>query len=45
MCENGKDGCCKKERNVKPGDCSPEQIQECPGSEGGHPCTSNKKAS
>jgi len=45
MCEKGKQGGCQEGRKVKPGDCSPEQIRECHGSEGDHPCTSKKKTS
>ena len=36
---------CQKPENLKgkPEDCSPEQINECHGPDGHHPCTSNKK--
>ena len=43
MCEKGKESECKKGLKVKAGDCSPEQIRECHGSEGDHPCASEEK--
>jgi len=45
MCEKGKESECKKGLKVKAGDCSPEQIRECHGSEGDHPCESDKDTS
>ncbi len=41
MC--GKGRCCcsdqPKARRVKPAECTPEQIRECHGDTGAHPCT------
>jgi len=41
MCKNEAQGGCRKGRDVKPGDCTPEQIQECHGDQGCHPCETN----
>lgn len=45
MCEKEAKSECRKGRGVKPADCTPEQIRECHGSEGEHPCTSEEEAS
>ena len=42
-CERNK-GKCKKDRRVKPGECSPEQIHECQGTDGTHPCVFDEGA-
>ena len=36
---------CKKDPKVRPSECSPEQIRECHGAEGDHPCESDKDTS
>lgn len=38
MCQKKK--CCEKPENLrgKPGECSPEQIKACHGTEKEHPC-------
>jgi len=33
---------CEEDRRVKPGECSLEQIRECHGTEGTHPCASDE---
>lgn len=35
--------CCRKPENLKdkPATCTPEQIRQCHGDEGQHPCTSD----
>jgi hypothetical protein len=39
MCDDEKDKCEKPEKLAgKPGECSPEQIQECHGETEQHPC-------
>lgn len=39
-----KKGCMKKDKLKKtPEECSPEQIRECHGDEGNHPCIEEKK--
>ena len=43
-CEKSQDK-CQKGREVKPSECSPEQIRECHGAEGAHPCGSDKDTS
>lgn len=43
-CEKNQDK-CKKDPKVKPSECSPEQIRECHGTEGEHPCGPNKDIS
>lgn len=43
MCKKEEHSGCRKGHDVNPGDCSPKRIQECHGSEGNHPCTSEEK--
>jgi hypothetical protein len=42
MCKKEKADGCPRERIVRPGDCSPKQIQECHGSGKAHPCSQKK---
>lgn len=43
MCGSSKK--CQKPENLKgePGDCSPEQVRECHGTEKCHPCNDKEK--
>jgi hypothetical protein len=41
MHEDPKHSGCRRGLNVKPGDCSAEQIKECHGTEPCHPCTTD----
>ncbi len=45
MCCEKNEEKCKKDLKVKPSECSPEQIRECHGAEGDHPCESDKDTS
>jgi hypothetical protein len=38
MCKKEGQGGCRKGHDVKPGDCTPERIQECHGDQPCHPC-------
>ncbi len=39
--------CCEQPQKLrgKPGECTPEQIEECHGEGKGHPCQEEKKQS
>jgi len=41
MCKKEEQAGCRKGYDVKPGDCTPEQIQECHGDQPCHPCGTN----
>jgi len=41
VCKKEGQGECRKGHDVKPADCSPEQIKECHGDQGCHPCETN----
>lgn len=43
MCGDKGSGCQKaKDVNTRPGDCSPEQIEECHGDAQRHPCVATE---